>query len=107
LCKATRFDSDMSRTKALMMRCMPMMVTCKEADQFIDDYLSDELPRKQRLVFEWHVRLCTGCKDYLERYRRSIDLCRRSFYDTDTGHEEEIPEQIIKGIMAAKRSTKE
>lgn len=82
-----------------------MMVTCEEADQFIDDYLSDELPRKQRLVFEWHVRLCTGCKDYLERYRRSIDLCRGNFYVTDRDNAKEIPEQLIKGIIAAKRAT--
>lgn len=95
----------MSQTKAILMRYMPMMVTCREADQFIDDYLSDELPRKQRLVFEWHVRLCTGCKNYLDRYRRSIGMCRENFYDTDEDNEEEIPEQIIKGIIAAKRAT--
>jgi len=84
-----------------MMRYMPMMVSCEEADRFIDDYLSGELSRKQKVVFEWHIRLCSGCRDYLDRYRRSIDLCRESFYGAE---EEELPEQIIKGIMAAKRS---
>lgn len=90
-----------------MMRYMPMMVTCKEANEFIDDYLSGELPAKQRLVFEWHVRLCTGCKDYLDRYRRSIDLCRESFYDADGEDQQQIPDRIIEAITAAKRSSED
>lgn len=95
----------MNRTKALMMRYMPMMAPCEEANRFIDDYLAGELPRKQHLVFEWHVRLCTGCKDYLERYRRSLDLCRDNLYSEHEDESEEIPEQIVKGIIAAKRSS--
>lgn len=98
----------MSRTKALMMRYMPMMVTCKEANQFLDDYLADELPRKQRLIFEWHLRMCRGCKEYLERYRRSIDLCRENFYDSgEQAEDQEIPEKILKGIVAAKKASKD
>lgn len=97
----------MNRLKALMMQHMPMMVTCREANEFLDDYLSDELPRKQRLIFEWHIRLCTGCKDYLDRYRHSIDLCRENFYGNSDEAEEEIPEQIMKGIIAAKQTGKE
>jgi len=90
-----------------MMRYMPMMVSCKEANQFLDDYLADELPRKQRLIFEWHIRMCTGCQDYLERYRQSVELCRNNFYDPDGAVEEEVPEQVLKGIIAAKKASNE
>lgn len=93
----------MSRTKALMMRYMPMMVTCEEADRFMDGYLAGELPRKEHLVFEWHLRLCAGCKDYLERYRRAIELCRENFYGECEDESEELPEQVAKDIIAAKR----
>lgn len=93
----------MSQIRAMMMQYMPMMVTCEEADQFLDDYLGGELPRRQQLVFEWHMRLCTGCKDYLERYRRSITLCQKNFHG-GKDDSEEVPEQILKGIVAAKRA---
>lgn len=99
--------NDMNRLKALMMQHVPMMVTCRDANEFLDDYLSDELPLKQRLIFEWHIRLCSGCKDYLDRYRRSIDLCRDNFYDSEEEADEEVPEQIMKGIIAAKQATRE
>jgi len=96
----------MNRPKALMMRCMPMMLSCREANQFLDDYLADELPRKQRLIFEWHIRMCSGCKDYLDRYRRSVELCRENFYGPDEAvTEEEVPEQVLKGIIAAKKAS--
>jgi len=86
-----------------MMRYMPMMVTCEEADRFIDDYLSGELPTRQRLIFDWHIRLCPGCREYLKRYRRSVELARDSFYD-DAGKEtsEEMPREILDGILAAR-----
>lgn len=92
----------MRKATAQMMRYMPMMVTCEEANRFIDDYLSGELPRRQRFIFDWHMRLCTGCREYLERYRRSIDLCREKFYGDED--DEGVPEQIVKGIVAAKRA---
>jgi predicted anti-sigma-YlaC factor YlaD len=95
----------MNQAKALMMRYLPMMVTCEEADRFIDDYLAGALPRKQHLVFEWHIRLCSGCRDYLDGYRKSIDLCREDFYGAVKDGTEEIPEQIVQGIIAARRST--
>lgn len=94
----------MSQIKTMMLQYMPMMVTCEEADQFLDDYLAGELPRKQHLVFEWHVRLCTGCRYYLERYRRSITLCRENFHGQKDDDCEEIPERILEGIVAAKRA---
>jgi len=95
----------MRKTTALIMRYMPMMVTCEEANRFIDDYLSGELPRRQRLVFDWHIRLCSGCSEYLQRYRSTIDLCRENFYGEQREDDEDaVPEQILKGIVAAKRA---
>jgi len=95
----------MSRTKALMMRYMPTMVTCREANEFIDDYLSGELPVKQRRVFERHMKMCKPCRDYLDRYKHSIDLCRDNFYDKDGENGQPLPEEIIKGIIDAKRES--
>lgn len=93
----------MSQAKSLMMRYMPMMVSCQQANQFIDDYLSGELPRKQRVIFDWHLRLCPDCREYLNHYRQAIDLCRDNFY-TPEEEPAEVPERILKGIMAAKRA---
>lgn len=95
----------MTRFKALMMRYMPMMVTCREADEFIDDYLSGELPEKQRRIFERHISLCAPCRDYLARYRKSIDLCRDNFYGEDQEQGQAVPEEIIRGIINARKES--
>ncbi|MBS1270497.1 MAG: hypothetical protein MAG794_01454 [Gammaproteobacteria bacterium] len=86
-----------------MMRYVPMMVTCKEAHGFLDDYLAGELPTKQRIVFDWHIKMCNCCKQYLDTYQQSIALCRDNFYDSEEDCED-IPEQIVQGIVAAKRT---
>jgi len=102
----------MKRLSSLMMRCMPMMVTCKEADEFIDAYLAGELAWKQRLIFEWHMGLCPGCRHYLKQYGRSIELCRENFYGGEESRAEagetdqEIAKRLMDAVAAAKRSEK-
>lgn len=92
------------KARALVMRYMPMIPTCEEANRFIDDYLDGELPARQRVVFDWHMRLCPACREYLARYRKAIDLCRAHFYDTETDDSGEVSERILEAVQAAKRT---
>jgi len=93
-----------------MMRYMPMMVTCEEADALIDAYFAGELSWKQRIAFEWHMGLCPGCREYLKRYGRSIELCRDNFYEDDQASgeagekDEEVARRIIDAVAAARRA---
>ena len=54
-------------------------MTCREFAEFLDGYLSGELPPAVLASFEHHLRLCVNCVRYLEQYRQSIALGRGAF----------------------------
>ena len=92
----------MRRMKGLMLKTMHGMITCREFEAFIIEYLSDELPPKQRKKFEWHIKLCRECREYLEAYRTSMEISKlESKYGTDI-HQDDVPEDLIKAILASK-----
>ena len=78
-------------------------VTCREFADFILDYLSGELPPESRAEFEYHLSLCVNCQKYLTSYEESVKLGKRAFDDDDAVLPEDVPEQLIKSILAARR----
>lgn len=74
-------------------------LTCRQAVDFLADYLGDELPRAEREVFEAHLLVCDACVLYLRRYQETIRLERDAF-DCD---EAEIPPTLVDAILAARR----
>lgn len=84
-------------------RTLPGLITCAQAEQFIDDYLDGRLPPQTLARFERHIRLCPPCQSYLEAYRRSVDLARLS-----PGEEPAVmPEDLVKAIVAVMDRGKE
>ena len=94
----------MRRIKGAMMKHMHRMITCKEFEDFVLRYLDDELPTKQRAVFELHMRLCRECRDYLAAYQRTIEISREAFRADDEPIPDEVPEDLIKAILEARKS---
>ena len=94
----------MRRVKGAMMKHMHRMITCKEFEDFVLRYLNDELPTTQRAIFELHMRLCRECRDYLAAYQRTIEMGRAAFKADDDSVPEEVPEDLIKAILAARKS---
>lgn len=86
-----------------MMRHMPLMITCREFEDFILEYLEGGLPERQRFVFELHLKVCRECRDYLRAYQRTIEVSRRAFQADDEPVPEEVPEELVKAVLAAKR----
>ena len=85
-----------------MLRHMPLMITCREFEDFILDYLENALPERQRFVFELHLKLCRECRDYLAAYRRTIEVSKRAFEEPDAPLPDEVPEDLVKAILAAR-----
>ncbi len=50
------------------------MLTCREFDEFIVDYLDYELPWSTQVSMCWYELLCSKCRAYLADYRRTIEL---------------------------------
>ncbi len=88
--------------RGLMLRYMPMMITCRAFDNFILSYLDDELTEKQRRTFEFHLRVCRECRDYLTAYKRTIEISKRAFEHSDSQIPCTVPDDLIRAILAAK-----
>jgi len=82
---------------------LPSMINCVEFEGFILDYLDDELPRRQKIVFEMHLRLCRECRDYLKAYRTAMTLAAESLRDASDFEPEDVPEDLIAAVLAARK----
>jgi anti-sigma factor RsiW len=78
-------------------------MTCREFADFIGDYLSGELPTESRSAFEHHLRLCANCQKYLAGYEETVKLGKRAFSDDDANLPAEVPEELVRAILAARR----
>ncbi len=88
--------------RGMMHRHMPMMITCREFEDFIAAYLDGDLADRRRRVFELHIRFCRECRDYLAAYRRTMAISRRAFEAPDEAVPDDVPEDLIKAILAAR-----
>ena len=85
-----------------MMRTMPMMLTCQELEGFMVDYLDGTLPERQRRKFDLHLRLCRDCRHYFEAYKVAMTLCQAAFAEPDGSLPEDVPEELVEAILAAR-----
>ena len=90
--------------KGLMFKHMHQMITCNEFEEFVLSYLDGELPVKQRSMFEWHIRICRECREYLAAYQRSIELGQAVLHDPDQSLPADVPEDLIKAILKARKA---
>ena len=78
-------------------------MTCREFPDFLDAYLSGELPPAVLASFEHHLELCSNCVRYLDHYRQSIELGRRAFDRSSAEVPDDVPEDLIRGMRGALR----
>ena len=81
-------------------------MTCREFADFLMDYLSHELSTESRAAFDYHLSLCTNCQRYLASYRETIKLGKRAFEDPDADLPSQVPEELVKAILAARPKQK-
>jgi len=80
---------------------LPMMITCVEFEDFILAYLDDELSKGQKRVFEFHLAICTECRDYLAAYRAAMTVTRDAL-DAETAETlANVPEDLVSAVLAA------
>ena len=89
--------------KGFMFKHTHHMITCKEFEEFVLSYLDGELPFKQRSMFEWHIRICRECREYLAAYQRSIELGQAVLHAPDQSLPGDVPEDLVKAIFKARK----
>ena len=88
--------------KGFMLKRMHNMITCKEFENFVLDHLDGELSGRQQTMFEWHLRLCSECRDYLAAYQRARELGQAVLSSPDDPLPHDVPEDLIKAILEAR-----
>ena len=73
-------------------------MNCRDLSEFLQDYLSGQLPSGVADEFAGHLSACDNCEVFLEQYRQTILLGRAVIVEGDTG---EIPEELVRAIIAA------
>lgn len=76
-------------------------MTCREAIDFLMEYLDGELPPAVRAEFDRHLTVCTSCVAYLETYRATVQLEKAAFCDEATAAAP-LPEELVQAILAAR-----
>jgi hypothetical protein len=82
--------------KGVMMAYMPMMITCQQFEDFIMDYLEDALPQGKRKAFEFHIRTCRECREYLAAYQRTREIARETVRVTTL---DDVPEDLLAAVI--------
>jgi anti-sigma factor RsiW len=77
-------------------------VTCREFADFIGDYLSGELDASVFARFEQHLQVCVNCRRYLRSYEETVKLGKRAFDDEDAVLPPQVPEDLVRAILAAR-----
>ena len=96
--------SPMRWMKGMMLKHMPLMITCAEFESFILAYLEDELPARERAVFDLHLKICRECRDYLAAYRRTVEVGKKTFEEPAAPVPDAVPEDLIKAVLAARQT---
>lgn len=91
------------RLKGFMFRRVHGMISCEEFEEFIHAYLDNELPQRQRTIFELHVRICRECREYLAAYRRTIELGRAVMLHSSAPIPDEVPQDLITAILESRK----
>jgi len=83
------------------------MLTCKQFDDFMVDYLEKELPGWQNFMCWMHVIMCRECARFVRQYKQAIELGQKAFDSPDEPVPETIPDELVNAAMAhrGKRSS--
>ncbi len=80
------------------------MLTCKEFDEFMIDYLEGDLPVWQKTMCWLHVKLCRECAYFVKQYRQVVALGREAFDSPDEPIPDSVPEELIEAALAHRKA---
>ena len=82
------------------------MLTCRDVENFMIDYVDGGMAMMTRLRFNMHIAMCADCKKYLQSYRNAIQLEKRIFTHPEDEAIGNVPDEIIHAILNASAENK-
>lgn len=83
-----------------VMSKMPLMIGCREFEEFIVAYFEDELTSRQRFIFDMHLRVCRECREYLRAYEAAMTLAKGAG-EARGDDLPEVPEDLVAAVVDA------
>jgi anti-sigma factor RsiW len=82
------------------------MLTCREFDEFMVDYLDGELPVWQKYMCWLHVKMCKECAYFVQQYRRTLALEKSAFASPEDAVPDSVPEDLVRAAIARRNKSK-
>lgn len=76
-------------------------MTCREATEFIMDYVSGQLEGDAAARFERHLSRCPACRAYLASYQATMVMGRDAWTEADASAS--VPEELVQAILDTRR----
>ncbi len=80
------------------------MISCRELTDFLERYVDGGLTPEEQRAFDRHLSMCRPCRAYVASYRKTIELERSAFAGPDGPVPDEVPEELVRGVLAARRA---
>ncbi len=81
---------------------MKPYITCRQLIDFLADYLDGGLTAGERHEFDRHLAVCPSCVNYLDSYKTTIQVGKAAFRAPDDEAPADVPEELIRAIIAAR-----
>ena len=95
------------KLKAWALRRLPYMISCKDLEAFIVDYVDETLPARQRKKFEVHLLVCSSCQAYIDNYKQTIELSRAAYDEKDQASCDDMPEDLVNAILKSRGNARQ
>lgn len=89
------------------LKASPRMITCREFNDFIYDYVEGKLTDSQTILFKRHMRVCPMCRNFLKTYIATYQAGANIFPYEDIEVPETVPQDLIDAIIDVKRKNDE
>lgn len=81
------------------LKASPRMMTCREFNDFIIEYVEGGLSARQLKIFRRHMSVCPMCRNYMRTYLVAVEAGQNLLPDTDEILPTEVPADLISAII--------
>jgi RNA polymerase sigma-70 factor, ECF subfamily len=84
-------------------RAIPLVISCRQFEEFVMDFVEGSLPPDRRRLFELHLKTCHECRRYLARYQATLEATRALARDPTPPPE--VPIRLVRAVADSVRAT--
>ncbi len=79
----------------------PGLITCRQFDGFVADYVDGNLTDRQLRVFEGHMVLCPMCRIHFRTYLATFEMSQQAFGSSSSFVPDSVPEDLTLAVLDA------